>query len=275
MPDEDSHLLDGPPVLRVRFSAFLAQQHQVVPHEVAPSHDLRQVELVLHHLAQSVEVECLMGVILIPRENIFDIGANIDSLSIGKVVSLSGANFFVPGSKFVTASDVADRPEIDEPSPVVPVDHDVHFFEVAVDQLFLCQKQQRHADVFHNLHLSQLGESALAEVVGVVLEIDFAIGEWLLALVVAVVLGDEGAYFVANVFQEVAFVLERDVTVAVRVLEADLFDQAAIFHLFFSGEHLETGMDACLRNIAVNSVNYLCIPSSADYLFFPALFYLY
>lgn len=65
MSDEDGHFLDGPPVLRVYFSAFLAQQHQVVPHEMAPSHDLRQVELVLHHLSQSIEVECLMGVVLI------------------------------------------------------------------------------------------------------------------------------------------------------------------------------------------------------------------
>ena len=175
----------------------------------------------------------------------------------------------------MAASDVTNRAKIDEPSPVVPIDHDVHFFEVAVDQLFLCQKQQRHADVFHNFHFSYLGQSALAEVIGVVLEIDFSIGKWLLPLVVAIILGDEGTDFVANVFEEVALVLERYITVAVWVLEADFFDQTTIFHLFFSGEYLETGVDACLRYIAVNSVNYLGIPSSANYLFFPALLYLY
>ena len=101
MSDEDGHFLDGPPVLRIHFSAFLAQQHQVVPIEVTSSHNLRQVELILHHLAQSIEVECLMGVILIPGEKFLDIWANIHSLSIGEVVSLRWPHIFISGSKLV------------------------------------------------------------------------------------------------------------------------------------------------------------------------------
>ena len=62
----------------------------------------------------------------------------------------------------MAAGDVAHRPEVDKPAPVVAIHHYVHLLKVAVDQFFLCQKEKGHADIFHNLHFACLGESALS-----------------------------------------------------------------------------------------------------------------
>jgi hypothetical protein len=84
---EDDDLLDGPPVLRVDFAALLAQQHEVVAQEVAAAHQLPQVELVLQHSSQPVEVECLVRVIVVSAHLLLQGGTSADCISVGQVVA--------------------------------------------------------------------------------------------------------------------------------------------------------------------------------------------
>jgi hypothetical protein len=138
-----------------------------------------------------------------------------------------------------------------------------------VDESLLAQKQQRHADVLDDLHLAAFVQAALAEVVGVVFEVDLPVGEGLHYLAVAEVLGDIGADLVAHVLQEIALILKRNVDVSLPALQADLPHQAAVLHdclvlvpLGFHWHHV--AVDADLRDVAVDAVDDLCVPASAD-----------
>lgn len=117
------------------------------------------------------------------------------------------------------AVDARDGPEIYQSPPAVLVHHYVHLLEVAVDDLLLVQEQQGQADILHHLHLPLLVQVRLGQVFGVVLEVDFPVREGPRNIAVAVVLGNVGADLVAHVHEEVAFVLERNVGLALFALE--------------------------------------------------------
>lgn len=126
-----------------------------MPNEMVPSDHLPQVELILHHAAQSEEVEGLMRVVIIPRDTKQG-GTDVDSITIGEVVARRRTNLLVPRSKLAATRHVGHRPEVDQPAAVVPVHHDIHLFDVTMDQLLFGEEEQSHADVLHHLHLAGL-----------------------------------------------------------------------------------------------------------------------
>lgn len=95
MAQKDHNLMDSPPVFWVDFSAFAAQQEQTMAEKVVTPSHLTKVKLVFHNLSQPVKVKCLMRVVLLSAQLMFQRRTNSDSLAVGNVVSNCGAYLLI------------------------------------------------------------------------------------------------------------------------------------------------------------------------------------
>lgn len=93
-----------------------------------------------------------------------------------------------------------------------------------MDYLLLIHKEKSTADILNDLHFPIFPQSCLAEIVGVVLKKDLAIWKWVLCLALAVVPRKIGTYFIADILQKVALILQRNVRLAFVILQTNFFD---------------------------------------------------
>lgn len=138
-----------------------------------------------------------------------------------------------------------------------------------MDDALVGEEEQGEADIVQHGQLLQLGESALAQVVRVVLQVDLPVLEGDLRLV-AVVLRQVGADLVAHERQEGALVLQGEAGPA--ALRAHLLHQTAA-PPFREGVvalrlalPLDVVVDADLRHVVVDPVEDRGVPARTDLL---------
>lgn len=154
MTQKYDHLLHSPTVLRVHLAALTTQEQEVVTHEMRPAHHLVQVELVLDHPTQAVEVEGLVRVVVRSAQQGLEGGAYGQRLAVWQVVADSRAHLLVLGLELRTAGHVGHGAEVDESAAVVSVDHDIDLLQIPVDEPLLSKEKKSHADILYHLHLA-------------------------------------------------------------------------------------------------------------------------
>lgn len=120
-----------------------------------------------------------------------------------------------------------------------------------MDDSLLEEEQQAHAYVFNYFHLLGLFEAGICKARGIILKVEFAVGEGLDGIV-AIVLGKEGTYLIPHVVEEVKFVFEgRFYSFLISFLLDELL---ILFEVLLDVLVLVDGlMNAQLRNEAINS----------------------
>jgi hypothetical protein len=149
------------------------------------------------------------------------------------------------------------------------VHHHVELLQIAVDDSLVGQEQQGQTDIVQHGEFLLLGESALAQVVRVVLQVDLAVLEGDFGFV-AVVFGEVGADLVAHEGEEGTLVLQGEAGTA--SLCADLLDQTAASP-FREGVvavrlalPLDVVVDADLRHVVVDPVEDGSVSARTDLL---------
>lgn len=62
-------------------------------------------------------------------------------LSIRDVVASSRSHLFIPCLEVLITIDAGNRSEVYESSPIVAIDHDIDFLEIAMDDFFFIEEQ--------------------------------------------------------------------------------------------------------------------------------------
>lgn len=145
--------------------------------------------------------------------------------------------FIVHWLETSVSRNAGDWSEVDESSSFFFVHHDVQFLEVAVDNSFLVQKEQTHADVLNDLEFLLLVELAIGQTAGVVLKVEFSVWEGHDG-VVAIVLGEVGTNFVPHVVEEVELVLQGGLHLLLLLVASLLYQMAPCLHVGLGIHHI-------------------------------------
>lgn len=138
---EYSNLGHGPPILWIDFLAFSAQKPQIIPDEVTLLTPHIQLELLLEYLPEAIEVVCLMRVVIVLADPFFNLWKHPHCLAVGNEVSLSRSDLLIPSLEVFTAIDAGDRPEVNQPPSMIPINHDIHLLQIPMYDLLLIEKQ--------------------------------------------------------------------------------------------------------------------------------------